>query len=633
MASLPPRSERRRPRRGSLERPINARSYRGTWLLVAIPLLILAFSVKKAPVLPPPTLPPAFDTVAALDLADELAGSIPDRRPGTEGSTRAASWVASNLQLQGFATQTDRFEAEIPGIGRVTLRNIVAIAPGRSPQAIVVMAHRDDTGVGPGANDNASGTGALLELARSYANLGAGAGPQARGTGPAHNIIFLSTDAGSYGALGALRFATHSPYRNRVLAVVNLDSIAGRNTPGIQLAGDAPRSPPSSLVETAAARLREQAGSGPRRPSVIGQLIDLAFPFSLYEQAPFVGRGIPAITLTTAGNRPPSSLTDTPDQLRTRRLGQMGRATQVLLGSLDQGLELARGTAGYVFLGARFMPGWSIELVLIAALVPFLVAVVDLFAYCRRRRIKLIGAVRSYVRRLGFWAWVGASFALLTLLGAWPQGTAQPPNPGTPAAEHWPVLGLVGLLLLAAVGWIVSRERLLPRRPVRVEEELAGYAGAMIVLGILALLTAASNPFALIFILPSLHAWLWLPHMRNRAVWARLLVLATGFAGPLLLVASIGVRFGLGLDAPWYITELVALGYVPLPGIAIFLAWLGVAGQLTALEARRYAPYPTAGERSSRGPVRSALRRMLVSSRSRQSEDELAQRREARARR
>ncbi|HEX9415446.1 MAG TPA: M28 family peptidase [Gaiellaceae bacterium] len=632
MASLPPRPERRRPRRGSLERPINARSYRGTWLLVAIPLLIAAFSVKRAPALPLPSLPPAFDTVAALDLADELAGSIPDRRPGTDGGNRAARWVAANLQLQGFATQTDRFEGRIPGLGRVALRNVVAIAPGRSPQAIVVMAHRDDTGIGPGANDNASGTGALLELARSYANLGAGGGSQARGAGPAHNIIFLSTDAGSFGALGALRFATHSPYRHRVLAVVNLDSIAGPGSPGIQLAGDAPRSPPSSLIETAAARLREQAAGGPRRPSVIGQLIDLAFPFNLYEQAPFVGRGIPAVTLTTTGARPPSSLSDTPDRLRVRRLGQMGRATQLLVGSLDQGLELARGTAGYVFLGARFMPGWAIELVLIAALVPFLVAVVDLFAYCRRRRIKLIGAVRSYVRRLGFWAWVGASFAFLTLLGAWPQGASQPPNPGTRAAGHWPVVGLIGLLLLAAVGWLVSRERLIPRRPVRVEEELAGYTGAMVVLAILALLTAASNPFALIFILPSLHAWLWLPQIRDRPVWVRLAVLGTGFAGPLLLLASMGIRFGLGLDAPWYVTELVALGYVPLPAIAIFLAWLGVAGQLTALEAQRYAPYPTAGERPSRGPVRAGLRRILVGSRNRGTRDELAERRTARAR-
>jgi len=39
MAAAPPGSERRRPRRGSAELPVNARLYRGTWLLVALPLL------------------------------------------------------------------------------------------------------------------------------------------------------------------------------------------------------------------------------------------------------------------------------------------------------------------------------------------------------------------------------------------------------------------------------------------------------------------------------------------------------------------------------------------------------------------------------------------------------------------
>ena len=92
----------------------------------------------------------------------------------------------------------------------------------------------------------------------------------------------------------------------------------------------------------------------------------------------------------------------------------MGRATHLLLGSLDQGLELTAGSSSYVFLGSRFLPGWALELVLIAMLVPFLTATVDLFAYCRRRRIRLIGSIRSYIRRLGFWAWVGLAFLFLT---------------------------------------------------------------------------------------------------------------------------------------------------------------------------------------------------------------------------
>jgi hypothetical protein len=308
----------------------------------------------------------------------------------------------------------------------------------------------------------------------------------------------------------------------------------------------------------------------------------------------------------------------------------MGRATQLLLGSLDQGLELTAGSSSYVFLGSRFLPGWALALVLIAILVPFLTATVDLFAYCRRRRIRLIGSIRSYVRRLAFWAWVGLAFLFLSLVGAWPRGIALPPNLSSTAADRWPVLGLIGLLLLGCIGWLVARERLLPRRPVQPEERLAGYCGALLALAVLSLLTAASNPFALIFILPSLHTWLWLPQVRDRPAWVRLLLLAAGFVGPFLLIGSMAWRFGLGLDAPWYLMELTAIGYVPLPAIAIFLAWLAVAGQLIALESYRYAPYPTAAERRGRGPFRAGMRRLVNSRRRPYPQDELAERRAAR---
>jgi Peptidase family M28 len=224
-------------------RPINARTYRGTWLLVAIPLLIAAFSLRKASPLPPPSLPPTFNTLAAADLAGTLARAFPDRRPGTNGAVGAAEWLVNQFKQEGFATESDYWRAEIPGRGHVPLRNVVAIAPGRSPDAIVLMAHRDNPGVGPGANNNASGSAALLEIARSYAN-------PAGATGPAHTLIFLSTDAGSFGALGAKRFATHSPYRSRVLAVVNLDSIARRPARYSRPPSPAWRASPASKWDT-----------------------------------------------------------------------------------------------------------------------------------------------------------------------------------------------------------------------------------------------------------------------------------------------------------------------------------------------------------------------------------------------
>src|SRR5207249_1281366 len=163
---------------------------------------------------------------------------------------------------------------------------------------------------------------------------------------------------------------------------------------------------------------------------------------------------------------------------------------QELLRALDQGAELVQGTSSYVYLGARVIRGWAIELVLIAALLPFVIATIDLFARCRRRRLPIAPALRSYRSRLAFWIWVGVVF---------------------------------------------------------------------------------TNPFALILVLPSLHAWLWLPQVQSRPAWLRASVLALGFLGPVVLVISFATRYGLGLDAPWYLAELVAVRYVTIPTFVIGL--------------------------------------------------------------
>ena len=109
-------------------------------------------------------------------------------------------------------------------------------------------------------------------------------------------------------------------------------------------------------------------------------------------------------------------------------------------------------------------------------LLPFLAATVDLFAHCRRRRIRIAPALRSYRSRLAFWSWCGAIFGVLALLGVWSAGGPRPPSL---ASVHWPTGGLIGLAVLAGLGWLVARDRLLPRRPIRAEEELAGHAAAL----------------------------------------------------------------------------------------------------------------------------------------------------------
>ena len=160
-------------------------------------------------------------------------------------------------------------------------------------------------------------------------------------------------------------------------------------------------------------------------------------------------------------------------------------------------------------------------------------------------------------------------------------------------------IGLLGSLLLA--GWLVSRERLIPRRPATFEETSAGNTIALLALGLIALVVAATNPFALIFLLPSLYAWLWLPQAQAAAPGARGALFALGFAGPLILLVSLAQRLGLGLDAPSYLLSLIAVGYVPAIAMVLGLAWLAVAAQLAALAGGRYAPYPDARERRCAG--------------------------------
>ena len=110
----------------------------------------------------------------------------------------------------------------------VNSRNVAAILRGsEAPDEIFIyMAHWDHLGTDPklegdniynGALDNASGTAALLELARAYSTL-----PQA----PRRSVLFLSVTAEEQGLLGSLHYAANPlfPLANTV-GGLNMDGM------------------------------------------------------------------------------------------------------------------------------------------------------------------------------------------------------------------------------------------------------------------------------------------------------------------------------------------------------------------------------------------------------------------------
>ena len=113
--------------------------------------------------------------------------------------------------------------------------NVVAVLRGSDPQLrneyVVLSAHMDHVGVGEpvngdsiynGADDDASGTSALVEVAEALSLL-----PEA----PRRSVVFLHVSGEESGLLGSQYFSEHPTFpMDQVVANINVDMI-GRNSP------------------------------------------------------------------------------------------------------------------------------------------------------------------------------------------------------------------------------------------------------------------------------------------------------------------------------------------------------------------------------------------------------------------
>jgi len=604
MEAARPRERGRRLRRGTVDRPLNTRLVRVGLVVVAPALVALLFSVSTTGTLPPSPFQPLFDARAAGAHASTLSAIYPSRVPGTPEAEEAARWFRETMSSFGLATEEDVWTEDVAGLGDVVLRNVVATVPGRSSQTIVVVAHRDNVGAGEARGDNASGTAALLELARAYAPQDTGGGPL-----PERTLVLVSTDAGAYGGAGAARFADQSALARDALAVVVLDGIGRPGRPRLAIAGDEPVTPARALVSTAAARVREQTGVEPELPSLATQLVGLGLPFAAEEQGRFLARGLAAITLTTASApdvRPGAGV-----QVAEQRLGQLGRATEALVGSLDASVGRAFRTPDSLFFGDRAASGWTVRLSLVLLVVPYALGVVDLVVRSRRRRLPFRPALRALRARALVWLSAGLLLWLGGLVGILPTGAPLPPPPFTEIVDDVPLSGVLLLAIVLGMIWAVARGRLAPQTHPAAEERLAGHVAALGLVGAVALVLALTAPYALVFVLPSLYAWLWIP-LEGRT-WKRAALFALGLAGPVLVLGSLASQLPLPLlDVPVYLASLVTVGYIAPTSVVLVLLWGAAAAQVAALSFGRYAPYAAGREPPPAGVLRQAVRGLLA---------------------
>ena len=589
----------RRPRPGSPERPVNARMYRGMWLARRP---ASARRVQRLPAVGAAgRVPSRVRRRVGVD-ARNRARPLPSRAPpGTPGADAAAQWFREQLTPYGLnvRTRTSRRTCRVAArwSSRTSSPRFAAGPTGGSSSWRTAT-----TSGSTGRRRQRLGHGGADRARPLLRHAGRARGRTVRA---AHTIDFVSTDGGALGAVGARHYA--ETQGDRVDAVINLDTI------GVPARRPADRRRPAALDVADArphrSRALDQTGSLPRRPSSLRQLIDLAFPYTLFGQGPFVGRGIPAITLTAGGDVPPApSRTSPPAASRpsasarsdVRRRPCSGRSTRASRpgAAARRSSTSAPASSG---LGNSARPRRR------AAAVP----------RGRCRPVRPLPAppdrtrtgdselsqptVLLVVRR--------ADVRVLAWLGAWPKGRHDPDS-----ADERDRRSLAARC--ARRHRRPLRDRLARRpRPTDPAPPCHSRGGARRSHcgaprpGVISLLVVATNGFALIFLLPSVHAWLWLLQVRDWPFWVRLPVMAgRPRAAPLVLGGPPGPR---RRRAGLRCGQLVALGYVPLPLLALSIAGRrGRSGGRT--HGRRYAPYPSREERRRFGPLRRLVRAVLL---------------------
>jgi hypothetical protein len=200
--------------------------------------------------------------------------------------------------------------------------NVVGILPGRDPrlrgEAVVIGAHFDHLGHGgeeslapdsgavhPGADDNASGTAALLEIAQAFA---LGAFPR-----PKRTLVFVAFAGEEMGLLGSTHFVASSPIPlTRVVTMLNLDMVGRMRGRRVMVQGADTGKGLRALVANSARRLALQVawhgdGYGPS------------------DHTPFYAKDVPVLFFFTGAHGDYHKPSDTWEKLNVDGIADVAR--------------------------------------------------------------------------------------------------------------------------------------------------------------------------------------------------------------------------------------------------------------------------------------------------------------------
>jgi Peptidase family M28/PA domain len=204
-----------------------------------------------------------------------------------------------------------------------TASNILALWPGSDPalreETIILGAHHDHFGIQaglvfPGADDNASGTAVVLEIARVLATTG---------SRPKRSLLFLSFAGEEQGLLGSRFYVAHPRYPlSAAKAMINVDHAGVGN----------------GHIVVGLAKLEKSAAQAAAEKVAAGDKLELYGLFPGGDHVPFADAGLPTAAIVTAGSHPDfHQATDTPEKIKPELLALIARYTLALVWALANG--------------------------------------------------------------------------------------------------------------------------------------------------------------------------------------------------------------------------------------------------------------------------------------------------------
>jgi hypothetical protein len=267
----------------------------------------------------------------------------------------------------------------------------------------------------------------------------------------------------------------------------------------------------------------------------------------------------------------------------------MGTAAQNMVMAVDGTAEPGASSGGTIFLTRKAtLPGGALAAILAALLLPLVAVTVDLFAHCRRGRIRLRPAFVRACLHLAPWLVLIAIVYFANLVGLLPHSpdAVIPPDSRLAATPRYlRVIVLIALMLLA-YAYAVAVGRRLERR-IATDARATIFVSHLLLV-VIALLLLLVNPYAVLLMLPGAILW----PLARPGGWARSILPV--YLG-LLMVPVPLVYYALQLDTGWkvwwYFFLLFENRTIPATAVLLAALFFSTAGVLAhTLHERGIAP-------------------------------------------